>query len=226
MNMGIGNIPLPLLIFIAIGALVLGGILIGAYTERKRREAIQRVANDMGLDFYQDGDPELIHQLSDLPLFSKGRSKRMNNMIRGETDQVVMGVFDYRYTVGSGKNSRTYRQTVAFFRSADLNLPVFEMRPQSFFHSIGKMFGLQDIDFESHPNFSKRFVLRGSKEKQVRATFHSALLTTLEQKQGICVEGRYQDLVFYRPAKRVSPEQIRQLMSEGFEILTLFQGKA
>jgi len=208
---------------VAVGAVVVLGIVVGAYAERKRREAIQRVADELGLAFYQDGDPDLVRQLSDMPLFSKGRSKRITNMIHGETDAVVMGIFDYRYTTGSGKNSHTHRQSVAFFRSADLNLPVFELRPQSFMHGIGKIFGYQDIDFDTHPKFSKTFLLRGPNEEQVRATFDGELLTSLEQNQGVCVEGRYQDLVFYRHAKRVKPEQFKELMNEGFKIFALFQ---
>ena len=58
-----------------------------------------------------------------------------------------MGTFDYRYTTGSGKNSHTYRQTVVFFRSPEVDLPQFELKPQSFLHGIGKLFGYQDIDF-------------------------------------------------------------------------------
>ncbi len=155
------GIPIPLLIFGGIALLVGLGFAVNVYNEKKRREALQRVADELGLTFYRDGDPGLVAELSDLHLFSRGRSKRITNMIHGETEDVVMGVFDYRYTTGSGKNSHTYRQSVAFFRSADLRLPVFEMRPQSFFHGIGKLFGSQDIDFDSHPAFSKAYLLRG-----------------------------------------------------------------
>ncbi len=218
------GISFPVLIMIVVGAFVVLGMGYNLYAEKKRREATQRVADELGLAFYQDGDPALVQQLSDLPLFSKGRSRRITNMIHGETDAVVMGLFDYRYTTGSGKSSHTYRQSVAFFGSTDLNLPAFELSPQSFFHGIGKIFGYQDIDFETHPVFSKAFLLRGASEKQVRATFDAGLLTALEQKQGVCIEGRNHDLVFYRRSKRVKPEQLKELMNEGFQIFAMFKG--
>ncbi len=217
------TIPLHYLIIAGAVVLVAIGALTNLFREKKRREALQRVADGLGLSFYQDGDPDLVRQLSDLPLFSNGRKKRTTNMIHGETDDVVMGVFDYRYTTGSGKNSHTYRQTVAFFRSNDLDLPTFEMRPQKFFHGIGKMFGYQDIDFETHPTFSKAFLLRGPNEEGVRATFGSELLTAMEQNQGVCVEGRGHDLIFYRRTKLAGPDQFKGLMSEGFEVLSLFR---
>ncbi len=217
------GIPIPLLIFGGIALLVGLGWAANVFAEKKRREALQKVADELGLTFYRDGDPGLVAELSDLPLFSRGRSRRITNMIHGETEEVVLGVFDYRYTTGSGKNSHTYHQTVAFFRSADLSLPFFEMRPQSFFHAVGKLFGSQDIDFDSHPAFSKAFLLRGPQESQVRETFNPGILEYFERRQGVCVEGRLHDLVYYRPAKRVKPEQLKELMNDGFQVYGLFR---
>ena len=147
-------------------------------------------------------------------------------MIHGDTDEVAMGIFDYRYTTGSGKNSHTYRQTVVFFRSPDMDLPQFELKPQSFFHGIGKLFGYQDIDFQSHPKFSKAFVLRGTSETAVRKLFTADLLSFCETKPQVSIEGQGRDLVFYRSSKRVKPEQFRDLMSEGFDVFKQFQAAA
>ena len=199
------GIPIPVLIFLGVAALVVIGIAANAYAERKRRESVGKVADELGLSFHPDGDPALVSELSDFPLFSKGRAKQIKNMIHGETDEVIMGIFDYRYTTGSGKSQHTYRQTVAFFRSVDLHLPDFELRPQGFFHGIGKVFGYKDFDFESHPVFSKAFVLRGQNEKRTRQLFSPEILTALEGQQGINVEGRGTDLIFYRDAKRSPP---------------------
>ena len=115
-------------------------------------------------------------------LFSQGRSKRISNLIHGDTDEVALGIFDYRYTTGSGKNSHTYRQTVVCFRSPTSNLPQFALKPQSFLHAVGKLFGYQDIDFQSHPKFSKAFILRGTSETAVRKLFTADLLSFLETK--------------------------------------------
>lgn len=218
-----GELLIPLLIMAVVGAMIAIGAIAGLYAEKKRREAVQAVADDLGLAFYRDGDSRLVDQLADLQLFSKGRSRRIANMIQGETEEVVMGIFDYRYTTGSGKKSHTYRQSVVFFRAMDLSLPHFEMRPQGFFHGIGKIFGYQDIDFESHPRFSKTFVLRGTNDELVRATFDGKLLSALEQKPGICLEGRGTDLIFYRHGKRAKPHQLRELMQEGFDVLAMFR---
>jgi hypothetical protein len=60
---------------------------------------------------------------------------------------------------------------VISFQSSLLSLPEFELRSENMFHKIGKAFGCQDINFESHPEFSKRYLLRGADEEAVRTFF-------------------------------------------------------
>ncbi len=49
------------------------------------------------------------------------------------------------------------------------------------------------------------------------------MLAFFEEKQGVCVEGRLHDLVFYRHTKRVKPEKLKDLMNEGFQVLSMFR---
>jgi hypothetical protein len=216
------DIPPPFLILGVIVTLVALGGAISFLGEKRRRAAVASIAEQLGLSFVEDGGSGLLSELSDLPLFSRGRSKRITNLIQGETDEVIMAIFDYRYTTGSGKNSHTDRQTVAFFRSPGMNLPQFELKPQSFFHGIGKLFGYQDIDFPSHPKFSKMFLLRGTHETQLRIVFTADVLSFFETKPRINVEARGHDLICYRQSKRVKPDQLREQMGEGLEVLKRF----
>lgn len=219
------DFPVPLLILVAVGTLMVISVLISVLAERKRREAVRGVADELGLIFHEAGDPDVAQWLAELPLFAKSVGKRAANMILGETDELLMGVCDYRYTVGGGKNSRTYNQSIAFFRSADLHVPLFEVRPRRFFHGLGKMFGHRDIDFEDHPTFSKNYMVRGPDAERMRTLFDFEVLTALEQKHGICLQGRNHDLVFYRHGKLVEPGELKTLMREGFEIYQMLRRK-
>ncbi|MGI9471696.1 MAG: hypothetical protein ACR2NZ_09210, partial [Rubripirellula sp.] len=107
---------------------------------------------------------------------------------------------------------------VMSFRSVNLDLPAFELRPESVFHRIGKVLGYQDIDFESHPEFSKRYLLRGQDEDAVRAMFTPELLSFFESQEKVSAEASGDLLVFYRAGKRLKPEMIRAFMEEGFAI--------
>jgi len=216
--MGDWEFLIPFLIFGGVVLVIVLAIAGALYYEKKRREAIRQVAEEMGLPFYPKGDANLVTQLSMFNLFSQGRSRKIFNMLHGDTEDVNLGIFDYQFTTGSGKNSTTWKQTVVYFNSPMLNLPQFAMRPQSFFHKIGKMFGYQDIDFDTNPVFSDNFILQGADEAGVRALFTPELLTFFEGRTGISLEGQGAHLIFYRHNNRAKPDKIRELMNEGFAI--------
>lgn len=212
-----------ILVVAGILTLVVVGIVASFIYEKKRREALEKVAEELGLPFFPKGDPELLNALGVFNLFSQGRSRKITNVLHGDSGDVKLGIFDYQFTTGSGKNSTTWKQTVVYFDSPGMNLPQFSMRPQSFFHVIGKVFGYQDIDFDTHPVFSKMFILQGPSELAIRELFQPELLSLLEQKKGVSLEGQGSRLVFYRHNNRSKPHQIRELMSEGFALFTLLR---
>jgi hypothetical protein len=210
---------------IVVGVLVLvGGIIYGSYVaEKKRAEAFQRVAGEMGFDFLPKGDATFFQSLSGFHLFSQGHSKRHSNLMRGRTQDLEVAIFDYRYVTGSGKHSHTWNHTVIAFRFEGAALPDFSLRPESFGHRIEAWFGRQDIDFETHARFSRQYLLRGTQESAIRELFSPTVLDFFEQKPGLSTEGGGNMLLFYRHAKRVRPDAIRTLMEEGFGVLTLFR---
>jgi hypothetical protein len=219
-----GEFVIFILIFAGVAVLVIVGVVASYLYEKKRRETLQKVADELGLPFYPQGDPTLLVQLGKFNLFSQGRSRKIANVLHGDTEEIRLGIFDYQFTTGSGKNSTTWKQTVVYFEAANMNLPQFSMRPQGFFHMIGKVFGYQDIDFNTHPVFSKNFILQGPDVEGIRKLFRPELLALLEQKTGVSLEGQGSQLVFYRNNQRSKPEQIRTLMAEGFELFKQLRG--
>ena len=104
-----------------------------------------------------------------------------------------------------GRSRHDYRQTVAAFKFLAA-LPQFDLRPENFLHRIGSAFGYQDIDFDSNPEFSKRYLLRGD-EEQVRRLFTPSLLMFFEQlEKGWSVETSGPWLMAYRLGKQLKPQ--------------------
>ena len=73
--------------------------------------------------------------------------------MKGSKNGFSLQVFDYKYTVGGGRSSHTYNQTVAYIKDMKVSLPFFTLGPENFFHKVGSVFGYKDIDFSSHPLF-------------------------------------------------------------------------
>jgi hypothetical protein len=209
-------------VILAVLGLTIALAVFNARLEKKRVDAMQRAAREMGLTFDPKEEGATLALLAGFHLFSQGHSKKITSLMLGEVSDREVRIFDYTYTTGSGKNSHTSRQTVISFRSAKLSLPGFSLRPENLLHKIGALFGYQDIDFEAHPHFSKHYLLRGSDEEGIRNTFHDRVLEFYDQNRGLCTEGNGSTLIFYRAAQQVEPDAIRSFLEEGFKVAELF----
>lgn len=215
-----GNVGIEVLIVLGIIVLI-GGIGIAVYLhERKRTAQFQRIAAELSFEFFGDNDRGLLAHLADFTLFSQGRSRKMKNLMQGTSSETAVSIFDYRYTVGSGKNSSTHKQTVICFQSDRLNLPNFVLRPERWYHKIGSMFGYQDINFGDFPEFSRKYLLRGDNEQGVRDLFTADVVDFFEQLDGVCAEGHVGKLVVYRAGKRAKPADVRAFLKECFGVFS------
>ena len=109
----------------------------------------------MGFEFSPAPGASILNRFPGFQLFSQGSSKTLKNVICGTASGLAVTIFDYSYVTGSGKSRQTWSQTVITFEFDEPILPKFSLRPESVFDKIGKWFGYNDIDFESHPRFSK-----------------------------------------------------------------------
>jgi hypothetical protein len=207
-------VPIILLIVALIGA----AIWYSFYAAQQRREGFMQAAEEMGLTFFPDGSPDLLSHLGDFKLFNQGRSRKMRNLIQGDSGEVQIAIFDYQFTTGSGKQSHTHLQSVVALQSGQLNCPDFTMRPEGFFDKIGGALGFQDIDFESHPVFSNNFVLQSSNEPAIRRYFTPELLEFFESKPGISVEAQLGKMFFYRSGRRIKPHEIKDNLAQAYEV--------
>ena len=212
------------LIFAGIVAVV--GIIIWAawFYEKKRSEALEYIASSLHFSFERKCYDTLIRENS-FELFNKGRAKKVSNQMTGSSGDMNISIADYKYTVGSGKNSTTYSQTILIIQSEHLHLPSFTLCPENFLHKIGGMFGYKDIDFTSHPQFSKQYLLRGSDEDSIRETFNEEVLYFFEKDKGLNVEGKVDKFIYYKASKRVSPKEIQNFLQEAINLYGILKTK-
>ena len=218
-------IPLPIIVVAAVVVLVAAVLIISWYMEKKRTEAFARLADSLNFEFLPKGDVALLNDLRTFHLFGLGHSRLMKNLLRGSAQGLEIGIFDYRYIVGYGKHQQTFQQSVFVASARDMNLAKFSMRPESFWHKVSSLLGFKDIVFDSHPGFSKKYLLKGPDETATRELFTPEVLDYFEETRGRNVEGEGDLLIYYRYS-RLKPEQIRDFMGEGFEVLNIFRTPA
>lgn len=208
-------------IFLLLGMLALTVVIVvvsiyaNKYFEKKRTEAMAPIAETLGMEFSGEADEQLLASMQIFKLFNRGHSQKMRNVMKAETESAQLAIFDYRFTVGHGKNQTVHKQTVFAMQTDELKPPQFLLRPESFLDKVGSLLGGQDIDFDTHPQFSKLFVLQGDNVDQVRAFFDDKLLTYFEQNEKLYVESAPGAFIFFS-GLFTKPEQMRELMDQGY----------
>lgn len=211
---------MPVVLFV-VGILAFVGVIIyiAFQVQRKRTEAMSAVCQAMGFVFTESPDVGTLRAYGDQPLFDRGHSRNARNLMTGRTADREVMLFDYQYTVGGGKNSHTYSQTVALYPNGASGLPDLVLAPENVFHKIGQIFGYQDIDFDQSPEFSSHYLLRGEDEMAIRGAFTADAIAFFAQDRGWQVEIRGGHVVIYRSSRRCKPPEAPAFLAETLRVL-------
>ena len=126
-----------------------------------RREDLRLLASRLKMKYSPKDDWGTLSLLRDFKLFKIGSRKKIKHLMISGNDYADTRtcIFDYHYTISTGKSSHTYKQTVFFVQSKDLGLPQFYLRPEVFLDRVARLLGKEDIDFVSHEIFSDAYHL-------------------------------------------------------------------
>ena len=189
------------------------------YQKRLRTAELRQTAKQLNMDFEEKDEWGLKALLHDFEVFRKGGRRRITNIMSktiGLMDEKI-NIFDYQYTISTGKSSSTFYQTVFFIQSKELGLPEMLIYPENFFHKIGSLFGMQDIDFVEYPEFSRKFLVQGD-EWRIRRLVDEDLAKFFLVERHWCLESLGFYLVFYRRKVLVSPKSIKMLFKKGMDL--------
>jgi hypothetical protein len=201
------------LFFVVMAAVIVASVV---YTKKRTRELIE-VAQRIGFLFTGNGRGPSFPPVPKISMLQRTRG-RFSNVMTGSSGGLQISLFDYSYS--AGKSSIT--QTVASF-SQDKQMPPFALRPENFLDRIGDALVHNDIDFDSNPEFSKRYLLKSPDEAGVRRLFTPSLLTYLDEFQTTWyVEGTGPLLIVYHGGRTVSPPDLPAFLEETSRIARTF----
>jgi hypothetical protein len=215
-----GIILFSLIYFFVILFIVFAMFSIYKKREKIRTEKLTNICQELGFPLQTAVDPVLLERLSGFPLMNIGRDKQITNVISVEGPNADISVFDYSYVTDVSKDRRLRKQTVMSVESTSLVHPVFNLRPEEFWSKVEAAFGGQDIDFVEHPDFSKKYVLKGESEEEIRIYMDTMLLDFFAAQNKICCEAREGAILYYHSYKRVGPdaEKLQQFMEESMGV--------
>jgi hypothetical protein len=229
----------PIFIFAFVIGIIILAVVVTNHFEKKRREAIKQFAAQRGFTYEEEhegfgdgatifgigvGQAPLVNGSNAQPwlndnLFLRGHSRHINNYLSKNTDEQI--IFDYTYTVGSGKHKSTYYQTVFVIK----NKPAFadfQLSRENIFDKMLSVIGFKDINFDADSDFSKKYLLKGKDEQGIRKIFNP------EARRNLLLNNRFGNInsingytLLYFPSKTIKPEEFGLNLDSAIQINNL-----
>lgn len=157
-------------------------------------------------------------------LFMTGTSRYTENFFTCPVSgDISARIFDYRYKVPA-KRSIEGNMSVALI---DLrkSLPRFMLKPEEFSDKLAALVGFNDIDFDSYPEFSKRYLLKGADKDGVRNFFPPEIIMFFEKRTDWCAEAAGTFIAFWKGPGYLKPENYPPFIEELKEIVPILLKK-
>jgi MFS superfamily sulfate permease-like transporter len=115
--------------------------------------------------------------------------------------------------------------TIVHVSDIDVQIPDFALEPEGLWSKLFEGVAGRDIDFASHPVFSKKYYLRGYDETLVTKFFSESLIHFLENREEMHIECHKHRLIFYKKRDLLEPEEINYVVKFAEDFLEVIQPK-
>ena len=188
---------------------------IGYALEKKRREEMSALAEELGLTFDPNADSSHDDRYAQFDIFRRGHSRVAKNTLTGtielfdRTCRLVTGDFRYKVTSGSGKNrsTRTYNFSYLIVHPP-WDTPPLLIRPEGVWDKIKGAVGFDDIDFESD-EFSRKFYVQSSDRKFAYDMLHPRMMEFLLEHPTATIDIENGALCLSNGLERWTPDRFR-----------------
>ena len=187
----------PVLFYILVAIAAVGVAVVGWYLGHKRREALAKLARELGWRFRPDKDGSL-GGYGRFGLFGQGRSRYAYNTLSGSVEiggksyDIQMG--DYRYTTGSGKNQHTHHVSYLLATVPFPMVPDVDIRREGLFDKLAAAVGFDDIDFES-AEFSDKYHVKSPHKRFAYDLVHPRMMEFLLKVEAPAIQIRDRDVL-------------------------------
>lgn len=194
-----------------------------------RQTALRNIAYELGMDFLDKEDQSPVTYLRDFRLFRTGMRKKISNLMikKDALFESELRLFDYQYTISTGKSTHTFKQTVFFIESKKLGLPEFFMQPEHLLHRFAEFLGFKrDINFEQYPQFSRQYYLQSRDEDYLRASFRKPVLDLFTDEPNWHMEGVNYYLILYRNKMILPVRSIKPMYDMGVKLAGFMEAES
>ncbi|NNE55614.1 MAG: SulP family inorganic anion transporter, partial [Flavobacteriales bacterium] len=188
-----------------------------------RQQRLRNLAVNNGWTF----DPEMDWEVASLKRFQFFETRPIEyreNIIEGHYADIGLNweICDITFDEGALEATEVYHTTVQVIHLTK-EIPRFILDHEGIFDKVFKRMlaisGRKTIDLKEYPEFSRRFILKGSNEDEIREFFTADLISILSKGEVYHIESNGNALLLFRHLRTAKAANIRQMVSFSRELI-------
>ncbi len=124
-------------------------------------------------------------------------------------------VADLRLSSGALLTLQTMENTYMRIDFNDFTMPEFTLMRETAMDRVAEALGAQDIDFDTNPEFSEKFLLQGNDEEAIRQFFVPEMLALNVQYPDLFIESRGDAVLVYSTRGLATESTIEEMLAFG-----------
>ena len=195
----------------------------------QRQKRLRNLATEKGYQYSSQVDWNTMY-LKKFHFFEIRPIERKYNCLKGtfKDTNISWEIADVTFNEGNAFTAETFNTTLMILK-LNRKLPVFTMEKEEL---LGKIFdrvmaftGYKDIDFDMYPDFSKKFLLMGNNEAEIRSFFTEDIIHFFENQQIYHLESNGEALIIFDKIKLARTDETVEFIDYGKKLASLLVAK-
>lgn len=172
--------------------------------------------------------PQKIRNLmkyKDFPIQKGNKIPFEENVLSQYMENGKLEASDIVLQQGARQEQSEIHMTIIQVSETNSLIPDFALEPEGLWSKLFEGVAGKDIDFDGHPDFSKKYYLRGENEAAIREFFSESIIQFLENREEMHIECHRNRLIFYKKRDLLEASEILYVSKFASEFTALVTQK-
>jgi len=196
----------------------------------QRQKRLRNLATEKGYQYANQVDWNTTY-LKKFHFFEIRPIERKYNCLKGAFNDLNISweIADVTFNEGQAFTAETFNTTLMVLK-LNKKIPIFTMEKEAvlekLFDRVMAFTGYKDIDFKMYPDFSKKFLLMGNNEEEIRSFFTEEIIRFFENHHIYHLESNGEALIIFDKIKLARTDETLAFIEYGNKLASLLNAKA
>ena len=202
---------------LSLSFVIAGIVILKAIARQNQAKTNDRleVLHKLNFQFTTKIDAEKSEQLDSVLSIQKLQSHSKKSLASGVYRDHPVQILNLESLIFTGNAVITVRQSVGII-PLNRSVPEMIITPKNVLHGLGKLFGSKSLSFSTHPDFSRKYTVKGPKPELIEDFMTPQVLEFFEARPGIFWAVSKNTLLYFNSAKELfSVADIERFLKRG-----------